>query len=392
MEEKNKKIKRRAFLKTVAAAAAVTALGEVDEREVLGAGTIPKKKLGSSGLSVPVLMQGTSQSLDPTYDRVLHLCYREGAAAYDTALSYGWGASHRALATFLSQVKDRKNIWITSKSTSSSTDGFTRGLDECLRELKTDYLDLYLMHGISRRGSLTMDMIRTGDKLKKSGKTRLFGFSTHSNCAEVMKAAAQKKGIDAILFRYSYSRYGDKELNLAMDACKKAGIGLIAMKTMNSVSGDGERVVKFKSKNFTLPQAKLKAVWEDERIDSIVSEMSSINEARENITAARSGKGLAGSDYHQLNRLSAHTAHLSCQGCLDFCESRLSGDTQVADILRYLMYYEGYGKKEDARRLFGELSFEGREFNHEELREVQKYCPQGIDIVARLEKALKILG
>jgi predicted aldo/keto reductase-like oxidoreductase len=100
-------------------------------------------------------------------------------------------------------------------------------------------------------------MIRTGEKLKKTGKTRLFGFSTHSNCAEVMKQAAKIGGFDAILFRYSYSRYGDRDLNIAMDACKKAGIGLIAMKTMNSVSGNAERVIKYKSKNFSLSQAKL---------------------------------------------------------------------------------------------------------------------------------------
>jgi predicted aldo/keto reductase-like oxidoreductase len=392
MEERDKKIKRRTFFKTAVSAAAVTALGGGVEKEVLGAATIPGRKLGSSGLSVPILMQGTAQSLDPSYDRVLHLCYREGAKAYDTALSYGWGSSHRALATFLGQVKDRENIWITSKSSGSSPGRFTKGLDECLRELKSDYLDLYLMHSISSPGSLTMNMIRAGEKLKRSGKTKLFGFSTHSNCAEVMKAAAKKKGIDAILFRYSYSRSGDRDLNLAMDACKKAGIGLIAMKTMNSVSGDAERVVKYKSKNFTLPQAKLKAVWEDERIDTIVCEMTSLGEARENISAARSGKGLAGSDYHQLNRLSAHIAHLSCQGCSEICESRLSGDTRVADILRYLMYHEGYGKNEEARRLYHELPPECREFNKKELLEARKECPQGIDIAARLEKAKKIFG
>ncbi len=392
MKEKDNKIERRAFLKTVAAAAAVTALGEAETQEALGAGKIPGKKLGSSGLMVPVLMQGTSQSLDPAYDRVLHLCYREGVTAFDTALSYGWGASHRALATFLGQVNDRKNIWITSKSTGSGPGRFTRGIDKCLSTLKTDYLDLYMMHGISYPASISMEMIRAGEKLKRSGKTRLFGFSTHSNCAEVMTHAAKMKGIDAILFRYSYSRYGDKDLNLAMDACKKAGIGLIAMKTMNSVSGNAERVLKYKSGNFTLPQAKLKAVWEDERIDAVVCEMSSIGEARENITAARSGKGLAGSDYHQLNRLSALTAHLSCSGCSEICESRLSGDTRVADILRYLMYYEGYGKKEDAKRLYRELPPRYREFDRNEVMEARKICPQGIDIAARLEKAREILG
>ena len=59
-------------------------------------------------------------------------------------------------------------------------------------------------------------------------------------------------GIDAILFRYSFRRYGDLELNRAIEACHKAGIGLMAMKTMGSVPAELEAVAEFESKQFTL--------------------------------------------------------------------------------------------------------------------------------------------
>jgi predicted aldo/keto reductase-like oxidoreductase len=120
--------------------------------------------------------------------------------------------------------------------------------------------------------------------------------------------------------------------------------------------------------------------------------MSSVSEAREDIAAAKSVKGLAGSDYHQLNRLSALTAHISCAGCSDICEQKLSGDTRVSDILRYLMYHEGYGKTADARELYRNLPPECRDFNENEIINAQKSCPQGIDIAARLKKAREILG
>ena len=48
------------------------------------------------------------------------------------------------------------------------------------------------------------------------------------------------------------------------------GIGLLAMKTQGSVPRDLEAVVDFKSKDYTLGQAKLKSVWADERIASIL--------------------------------------------------------------------------------------------------------------------------
>ena len=64
--------------------------------------------------------------------------------------------------------------------------------------------------------------------------------------------------IDALMFRYSFAQYGDLALNKAIDACKAAGIGLIAMKTQASVPQDQQEVTKFVSDSWTLPQAKLK--------------------------------------------------------------------------------------------------------------------------------------
>ena len=77
------------------------------------------------------------------------------------------------------------------------------------------------------------------------------------------------------------------------------------MKTQGSVPRNLESVVDFRSENFTLGQAKLKSVWADERINSIVSEMDSVGLVRENVTAARSEKSLTAEESHQLNQLAA---------------------------------------------------------------------------------------
>lgn len=353
---------------------------------------MPLKELGKTGVKIPILQLGTSQSLDTVYDKVMHLCFKEGVTYFDTALSYGWGASHRAIANFLKQIGDRKKLWITSKSGNRSPEGLIADIDKCLAELRTDYLNLYFMHGINDAGMLDKPFLEAGDKLRKSGKTHFFGFSCHDgNVVELLNKAAKVGGIDAILFRYNFRQYGDRQLNLAIDACSKAGIGLIAMKTMGSVPEDIEKVVEFRSQNFTLGQAKLKSVWADNRIDSVVSEMHGVKQARENIAAAKSQKTIKAEEMHQLNRLAALTANYACNGCSHLCESAVDKKIAIADPLRYLMYYECYGKQERAQELYQTIPREARNFENIDLKKASAICPQGIDIASRLSKAKSLL-
>lgn len=389
----NNNLKRRDFIKKTALSVAGLGLaGGSNSPNLEAASGIPLRAFGSTGEKLPILHLGTAQSMDTTYDKVMHRSFREGIYWIDTAISYGWGSSHKAIANFADQIGGRKKLWITSKSGAWSASGFIREIDKCLSQLKTDYLDLYLMHGISSPGDLSKDYLKAGEKLKKSGKTKFFGFSIHSgDTAGTMNEAVKTGGVDAIMFRYNFRRYGDRELNLAIDACKKAGIGLIAMKTMGGVSSDDESVVKFRSQNFSLAQAKLKSVWEDERIDTVVSEMQNVQQVVENSKAARTATSLSATEFHQLNRLAAATDHLSCNGCSHICENAIEGETQIADQLRFLMYYQTYGKQLHARKLYQNLTSAQKQFKLEELQKAAGLCPQRIDIPSRLQTAQVLL-
>ena len=392
---------RRQFLKSAALSAATIGFSQQAILERAEAATrktdysqkIPHRPLGRTGATVPILQIGTSQALDQEYDKILHLLFREGVYYLDTALSYGWGSSQKAIANFASQIGGRHKLWITSKSSAWSLDGFVEDIDKCLADLHTDYLDLYLSHSVNRADAINRDLIQIGERLKKSGKTRFFGFSSHGgNVVELLNKSVKIGGIDAILFSYNFRRYGDRELSLAMDSCKEAGIGLIAMKTMGSVPADAEAVLDFKSQNFTLGQAKLKSVWADDRIDSVVVEMDSTKVARENISAAKSEEQLTANEIHQLNRLAAMTAQYSCQGCSHLCEEAVNKSAQIADSLRYLMYHECYGKTDIAKEFYHLIPMNSRSLTDQESRIAPSICPQGIDIKSRLELAQKILS
>ena len=143
------KIGRRNFLKAAALSATAVGAATLAEAQTTSrqkkssrSALMPQQELGTTGAKIPILILGTSQRLDPVYDKIMHRCFKGGVTAIDTALAYGWGASHRAVNNFMTQIGDRKKLWITSKSGSRSPRGLISEIDEALEELGTDYLDL----------------------------------------------------------------------------------------------------------------------------------------------------------------------------------------------------------------------------------------------------------
>ena len=365
------------------------------------ASEVPRKKLGSTGVDVPILGMGGSQKFDPKYDRRLHRAVAMGINYFDNSENYSNGQSQRTQATFFEQVGDRKKVWITSKVSHKTSpakgqappEHFKKNLEQVLKDLRTDYLDLFFMHGIDNERFLEPEFIKMSEELKRAKKINFFGFSCHAgNLPAILTKAARVGGIDAVMFRYNFRAYGDGELNRAVDAAKEAGIGLIAMKTMGSVPDDDEELVKFRSENLSLPQAKLKAIWEDDRIDSCCSEMENVQMVMENAAAAMNPTPLAMNEFIQLNRLAAHTAPSYCQGCRHICEHRINDDVNVADTLRYLMYHESYSDPRKGREGYQKLSKLEREFDGIDFTRASRACPQGIDIANRLAHAKRLLS
>jgi len=368
--------------------------------DAAAAQTVPRRKLGKTGETIPVLVMGGSQKFDPTFDKMLHRAFKMGINYIDTAESYAGGQSHVTLKPFIEQV-GRKNLWITSKSGMFSGSGpapVSMYRDAIMKEfdvLGVDQLDAYFFHGLKHIECLEPEYIAFADEMKKSGKTKYFGFSCHDgNVVELMNKAAQlgSDAINLIMFKYSFSQYGDLELNKAIDACVAAGIGLISMKTQTSVPTDSEFVKKFQSENYTLHQARLRAALEDERLSGSVSGMNNMQIMMENAKAVMSAKPLTAKEMQQLYRYAAETKHLHCRGCTHICESKVASDLRIGDQLRYLMYAECQDNTAEAREMYARLSPAERDFNAVDLEAATKACPQGINIRERLAQAQSVLA
>jgi predicted aldo/keto reductase-like oxidoreductase len=252
---------------------------------------------------------------------------------------------------------------------------------------------MYYLHGIEDPSVLSPALLAKVEQLKKQKKIRFFGFSCHNgNVADLLTLAARTAWIDSVMFRYNFRQYGNKELNLAIDACAKAKVGLIAMKTQGSAVSFEEQWQKFQQTGkWNKFQAVLKAVWADERITAAVSEMDSLEKIRENAAAARDQQPLGALDVQELQRYAAATRALACDGCDHLCARHVDAPIPVATTLRYLMYHDSYGKQEQARALYQARPEAARRVDGVDFTAASAACPNGLNLEQHLRRAARVL-
>ncbi len=411
MSEKTKKMDRRTFLKktglgsassllalsaglTGSASAALTAQSPVI-KEV----EMPTRVLGKTGVPVSVLSLGGM--IDFTTDSILlRMALKMGVNYWDTAHSYANGQSEIGIGNYFEKNPgDRKKIFLTTKSSGKNDpEGMTERLEISLSRLKTDYIDLYLMHGLKDPDTLTPEISAWADGKKKEGKIRFFGFSTHGNMARMLLHASGQGFIDAIMATYNTDVMEDDDMKAAVDACAKAGIGLVAMKTQGArfkllgSSAAASATESFMNAGYTLEQAKLKAVWQDQRIAAICSQMKNMAMLRDNAAAASDGKKLTGRDLNRLQQLAQSSCHLYCRGCMQ-CEIVMGGQTRIPDVLRQMMYYNAYGEPGVARQQFHEIpEYIRKNIALIDFAPAERVCPNQIEIGKIMKEAAVLLA
>jgi hypothetical protein len=235
--------------------------------------------------------------------------------------------------------------------------------------------------------------------MKKAGKIKLFGFSTHTNMEDCLLAAARAKWIDGIMFTYNFRLMNTQKMKDALAACVNAGIGLVAMKTQagGQVKAETEAelrmVGKFLERGFTDKQAKLKAVWENPNIASICSQMPNLTILAANVAASRGLKALAGSDLELLDRFALETRSSYCAGCGRICQAAIGGAVPVSDVMRCLMYYRDYGDHSLAREVYAVLAKETTpQLTDVDYSKAEKACPQGLAIGELMREASRVLA
>lgn len=176
------------------------------------------RKFGETSLSVSELCLGTwgiggagwDQNPEEVKDEAIRKAYEEGINIFDTAPAYNGGEAERILGRELDKLGIRKDVLISTKCGNEFIDGkyvqsgrrekILRECDESLKNLRTDYIDLYLLHW-PEKDAEPEETIGAMAELKKAGKVRFLGLSNHS-IAQIEEAKRYAE-IDFIQVQYS---------------------------------------------------------------------------------------------------------------------------------------------------------------------------------------------
>jgi uncharacterized protein len=243
---------RRNFIKksaSIAALMSVPSFMQPTSADHLGA-VLPTRKLGSTGLDATIFCVGGGPVPVPTGSdagEIIDEAIKGGGRFFETARQYGSGQSEMAWGQYLTP-KYRKNIVLMSKCQARNSDDVNRDLEASLTALKTDFLDIYMMHGIGSKDDVD-SRFKNGvfDALvraKEEGKIRHIGFSGH-NDPEAHNYLINKNldDLEVVIFPINLADPHRKSFVLnTLPLAVKRNMGVIAMKVFGGGAFKGEDI------------------------------------------------------------------------------------------------------------------------------------------------------
>jgi len=406
MKNDNLNASRRHFLKTamslpVAIAAAPSFLSQTaraaDAPAPAASEMLPTRELGKSGRKVTILnLGGMMGALSPDY---LDIAWSMGIRYFDTADCYIKGKSEKIIAQWLAKYPERrKEIFLVSKDhPRKGPEELLEMIDRRLAACGTTYLDAFYIHGLGPGNEYGPDAAnwpksdafkKVAEQLKSSGKVKMVGFSCHDGrLTEILQAAADGAFVDIIMLAYNpfYEKGG--AFDRALDACHKAGIGLVAMKTMRTSRDVPKRLPEFDKLGLTTHQAVLHSAWSDPRIASICNMIDNVDQMQSSTAAARSYKEPLKFAHMELLRETILAGRRTmCTGCPS-CEA-FAKQTGFAfhDISRFVTYYEQDGNTE-AREYYHALPATVRDASQVDLAALRDGCNAKTDYPEIMRRA-----
>lgn len=378
---KNKGVNRRDFLRLSATVGAGAILipettASTLSKSSLKTDEIPVRTLGRTGIKLPILSMGVMRADNPN---VLRAAYNSGIFHFDTAHVYQNGRNEEMVGAFF-QGKPRDTYFIGTKVKfdyplkDNFEQDFADKTEVSLKRLKMDYVDIFYAHACDTVEEVKEPRVLAAlEKIKTDGKARFIGFSTHANKPAQIHAAIDTGIYDVILLSYNFKLNNLKETNEAIERAAKAGIGIVAMKTMTGAKEDAEGNKKVNA------QACLKWAWDNKYITTAIPGFTNYDELDECLLAAKSPELTTGEQEYLASLLDKEM--LYCQQC-EQCKTQCPENLPIPDMMRAYMYAYGYRNSQLSKETLLELNFSPDACSNCDICHVE--CPSGFNVARKI--------
>ena len=306
--------------------------------------SLVQRALGRTGITLPVVSMGVMNADIPG---LVRRAYELGIRHFDTAAGYQHGRNEAMVGTVIKEMDVRDRVVIATKlpsrdlprNTPEAKKRFIEGVEGSLRRLQMDHVDVLYHHAVdSVEDARAEGPLEALQSLKKDGKTRFIGISTH-NTVDVLNETLRLNLFDVALVMLNYTMAHDSELLTTIERAAKNGLGIVAMKTQagGTVKPDPKLPKQLPPPSQT---ALLKWVLNHEFISTAIPGFSTYEHLEQDFSVARNLSYTKEEERFLADRSFAGSAEFcqQCGKCVQDCPKRV----EIPVLMRSHMYAVQY--------------------------------------------------
>ena len=381
-------MKRRDFLKASAIATATIAstplAAQAAEKELK---IKAYRSLGKTGLKMSDIGIGVGNAPPSS---LIHRAIDRGINYIDGGPGYREGEVQ--LGEIMGKLQ-RDKLIITSKFSIEGGGGtplhvgakkgdYIKAIESSLSRMKTDYVDICQVNGIGQESEkyedeekrlLDEEMFKAADDLKKAGKIRFMGATSHgpNNTEALLLKAVECGHFDMIMLALNFMQ--DSQWQKVLKAAANKGIGVVAMKTIA-----GAKRTDIDTKGGAYEPAAFKWVLSKPEVSGVAIRVKDV--AALDLYLSASGQKITTSDISILNQYAERFSKEYCRTGCNQCQSACPKGVPVATIMRYQMYFKEYGLEKNAMESYAGLNNKAHECRTCSIQTCAGACPHGLPV------------
>ena len=377
----------------------------------LGKSNLKVSRLGFGAMRLPT--KGRNDIIDEEEaNKMLTYGIENGINLIDTAYPYhsagldGSGNSETFIGSYLKENSYRDDILISTKSPSwaiEKTEDFELFLDEQLKKLQTDYIDIYLLHSLTDtdwpkvRDLGVLDFL---DDCLSSGRVGHVGFSSHMEIDYVIEVIDEYPKWEIALTQMNYLDEYYQSGVMGLNYLKEVNIGSMIMEPLRggrlvqNIPPSVQKLWDTSEVKRTPVEWALQYLWNRDDVDCVLSGMTSLEQVKENVRIASSEDIISENDQELIREVAREYKTFpgnACSRC-GYCMPCPQGVDIINCLTEYNIAHMMGDPKASAMQYFSLIDEDSRADSCVDCKECLPFCTQMLNIPEELQKVYEYFG